>query len=820
MTQPPAAQYILCPYPIGALLRAALCALAWVSTAASADPPAAPAPVADAAAAPDAAGTETRLETVTVTAQKRSENIQEVPISITAVRGADLEDQHVTSIDDLSRIVPGVSFNSEGAKEGLTNIVIRGVSSTSGSATVGTYLDNVSITVKNFYDGAAEPKLVDLDRIEVLRGPQGTLFGDSSEGGTIRYITESPDMRHYGAAFTLQPSYTEHGGANFFGSTVLNVPVSPGLFALKGSFGFTSDSGWIDHYNYGPDGTSTPGSLAKNDVNWQRTLVGHLVGTITPGDGWTITPAFFYQHADAGENAAFYPTLGLWKQDKEVPEPGQDILQVNSLTVQKTLPFADLTNVLGLFTRDYKRQEDGTFYNSTAFAEFFLDPIYPQYQQQNNTIIANLPSAVHFDTFYHNLSEEFRISSPAAEAGRSPWKWVGGLYFADQKIHNTNFQQIPGINSVFQQIYGIPMDQSLVENAFGGPGVVLFPNDEDEADNRSYRERQYALFGQVDYDIRSNWHLSLGARYAIAMENFNSTEAGFYQIGNIGNVYQVGSTGPYFQSARFNAFNPKATLSYDINQDSSIYASAGKGFRLGGPTGPIVFGPTSVCNSDFEAIGQTTQPTKFGSDSLWTYELGSKNLLDDRHLTLNAAAFYTRWKNIQQQIYLPTCGYYFTDNVGTARIYGTEVESAYKVTRDLKLLATASYENSSVTETNNPLTVPEGAHLIDVPLDTYTLGAVYHRNFFDDWAGNSRIDFAWTGNSHGSYQVTNTNYSNPSYGVVNLSVGLSRSYYDFSVFCKNALDNKKIIQEPEINTVFEGYTVTPRVVGLMLSGEF
>jgi iron complex outermembrane recepter protein len=349
---------------------------------------------------------------------------------------------------------------------------------------------------------------------------------------------------------------------------------------------------------------------------------------------------------------------------------------------------------------------------------------------------------------------------------------------------------------------------------------VLFPNDVDEADNRTYNERQYAAFGQLDYDIRPDWHASLGARYAIAMENFNSTEAGFYQIGNIGNVYDTSSSGPYEQSSRFTDFIPKFTVSHDLTPDSSVYASAGKGFRLGGPTGPIVFGPTSVCNSDFEAIGQTTQPTKFGSDSLWTYELGTKNLVDNHRLTVNAAAFYTSWKDIQQEIYLPTCGYYFTANVGNARIYGGEIESAYKLTRELKLTLSASYENTSVTSTDNPLTVAQGAHLIDVPLDTYTLGAVYHTNLIGEYYSTSRLNWAWTGNSHGSYQTSNSNYSNPSYGVLNLSTGVSRSIYELDLFVKNALNNRKIIQSPEINTVFEGYTVNPLTVGLTASANF
>jgi iron complex outermembrane recepter protein len=412
-------------------------------------------------------------------------------------------------------------------------------------------------------------------------------------------------------------------------------------------------------------------------------------------------------------------------------------------------------------------------------------------------------------TDYRQISQEFRLSSP--EDSHSPLKWVAGLYFADQVIHNTDFQRIPGINTTFQSLYGIPMEQSLVQGAYGAPGLLLFPDDIDESDDRTYREKQTAVFGQVDYDPRQDWHLGLGGRFVKAKEDFVSTEIGFYQIGNIS---------PYDQSASFTSFTPKVSVSHDIDAADQIYASAGEGFRLGGPTGPIVFGPGTVCAGDFAAIGQTTQPTTFKSDSLWTYEIGSKNLLADSTISLNSAAFYTNWKNIQQQIYLPTCGYYFTSNVGNAGIYGGEVEATAKVTRAWNLSLALSAENATITSSSNTSTVPVGAHLIDVPGLTLTAGTSY-TSWFEDgakmvWRGN----YAWTGHSYGSYQVGNPDYRNPGYGVLNLSATYTQKTYEVTLYAKNALNNQTIIQSPEINTVTEGYTVHPRVVGLTSTVRF
>jgi outer membrane receptor protein involved in Fe transport len=154
-----------------------------------------------------------QLEEITVTAQKRTEDIKDIPISVSAISSQQLMEHHVADYDDITRTVPGISFQA-GAGPGLDNIEIRGVSSTSGSATVGIYIDEVSVTVKNTFDGAVQPKLFDLDRIEVLRGPQGTLYGASSMGGTIRFITKQPDLDSFSASVSTDLSDTHHGGFN------------------------------------------------------------------------------------------------------------------------------------------------------------------------------------------------------------------------------------------------------------------------------------------------------------------------------------------------------------------------------------------------------------------------------------------------------------------------------------------------------------------------------------------------------------------------------------------------------------------------------
>jgi outer membrane receptor protein involved in Fe transport len=786
-----------------------------------------------AAAVSTSATTPVALEEVIVTARKRAEDIKSIPLSVSALGADALRERRITDFEDLSRALPNVAFNS-GAMEGVTNISIRGVSSTAGTATVGTYIDDVSITVPNlFYEGNIEPRLPDLDRLEVLRGPQGTLYGDSSEGGTIRFITRAPNLETYSADLIGDVSGTERGGVNYSGTGTISVPVVQDKFALRISGSHTYDSGWIDHFaqqlvDFAPVGAGA--RLAKG-VNWDRLDTAHVVAELAPTSDLTITPAFFFQKYHANDSSAFYidtPGLGIYDQDKQVKEFNNDELKLASLTIHDSLGFADLTSVTGYFVRDHDRQEDGTFFNSTVFADFFLaalpgicpvacpplpNPVDPAISPQDAiNIMSNLPSTVELQTHTRQITQELRLSSPETGPGQR-FKWVAGLYFADQKVHNRDFQQIHPINAEFLSLYGVTLEQSSAEVAFNGgvPNTVLFPNDVDEFDDRTYHSTQYAAFGQIDYDPVPSWHLGVGGRYEYSKEDFNSVEAGFYQIGNIS---------PYHQQADASSFTPKFTVSHDFSPAQSLYASASKGFRLGGPTGPIVFGPGTVCALDFAAINQTTQPTQFASDSLWTYEVGSKGAYLGNRLSVNAAGFYTDWHNIQQQIYLPICGYYFTENAGDARIYGGEIEAAFRVTSDLSLNVTGTANSAKITKSINPVDIPVGAHLIDVPVGAFTVGAVYDHPLQDGFDLSARIDYAYTGYSYGSYQKinpvgqANLNYNNPSYGVLNASVSLTKGKYILSLYAKNLLNDQTLIQTPEINTVYQGYTVHPRVIGL------
>jgi outer membrane receptor for ferric coprogen and ferric-rhodotorulic acid len=264
-----------------------------------------------------------------------------------------------------------------------------------------------------------------------------------------------------------------------------------------------------------------------------------------------------------------------------------------------------------------------------------------------------------------------------------------------------------------------------------------------------------------------------------------------------------------------------------VTSDTNAYLSAAKGFRNGGPTGPIPFGGLGggVCGSNLATYGLDSGPTKFDSDSLWTYELGSKSRLLGNHLSIDGAVFATNWKNIQQSLYLPTCGYYFTANVGDAKIYGTELEINYRPISQLTVALSGSAEHAYISTAANSSEATVGSWLIDVPEYTYDTSATYSLPLASGSNFVGRVDYAYSGSSYGSYQpldylndpaTANPNYRNPSYGVLNSSLGLTGRGYEITAYAKNLGNDRKIIQQPEINTVFEAYTVHPRTVGLTL----
>jgi iron complex outermembrane recepter protein len=776
-----------------------------------------------------ASADENQLQEVLVTANKRVEDTREVPVSIGVIDGKELIDLHIDDVEDISRFVPGVSFaahNNGPNGPGQDNITIRGVSSTVGNPTVATYIDEVPIITITGYEGVTAPKLIDVDRIEVLRGPQGTLYGASSEGGTVRYLTTQPDSHSYSGWFRQELSGTEHGGFNYNSLGVLNIPVVEDVFALRVSAEYEHESGYINHYGLEGSlalGTGTAGALLQKGVNDDNTLTLTVKGLWTPTDNASVTPSLIYQRMNAGDSSTFEPALGLYNEFNQVPGTDHDALLLPSLTVKAGFGFADFTSVTGFVNRVVNRQSDGTFFNTAAVAAFYLDTAttapYTTNAAANNNVLGNIPSPVTFNDHFNTFSQELRLSSPES------WKkikWVGGLFFSNQQWTHLDYEPAPGFSAAFQGIYGYPINTDPVLNPTVGTAGFnpnFWQNDLIwEVYDHNY-VKQYAAFGQIDIELLSNLHLGLGDRYVRATEQFTEFGSGFFEFGNAGAYGQP----LYAQSTSFSTSTPKFTLTYDVTPEASLYASAGKGFRLGGATTPNT---NAACVAGLAQLGLNNAPKEYGPDHLWSYELGGKSLLFQKTLSVNADVYYIDWTSIQQTITIPICGGALNDNVGNAKAFGGELEVRYKPTfvNGLTLGLNMGAEHAYITSSNNLATVRPGQDVLYTPNLTATALANYVYNFTDTLKGFLRADYEYTGSSYGSFIVPaegapNPAYIDPSYNVVNLNLGIDWKNYEIAVFAKNLLDNSTILQSPVVNSVAMGYTLRPLTAGIAFQAK-
>jgi iron complex outermembrane recepter protein len=742
-----------------------------------------------AAAASAAGAAQGGVETVTVTAQKRTENVKDIPMSVSVVGGKQIEKQHILDYTDLARTVPGLSFSDNGGP-GLDRIIMRGVSSGAGDATVGVYLDDVSITMPQFYSvGATQPRFFDLDRVEVLRGPQGTLYGASSMGGTLRFMSRQPDLDSFHGSFSSEVSGTKGGGINFEQQAVVNIPIQPGKAALRIGVDAVSNSGFIDH-------VSPSGQVDNKDVNSDRTGAIHATLTYKATDDLTFIPSLFVQRLKADDTSVFYTSLPKFQQNKLVAEPIQDTVFLPSLTIKDDLHWADFTSVTGYFERKFARTMDGTNYNSG----FLASPgVLPNPNNLDLSPIASLPGPVYNTPRATQLSEELRLASKSMTETGLPYTWLAGIYLADQHAHLSDHEFVPGLGAAIQQIYG--------QNASNILGVPL-TNDEVESYESEAHIKQYAGFGETTFAVTDKLKLTAGVRYLIADQTFNVTEGAFFSSG---------LPPQYNTSTKNSALTPKYAIDYAVTESANLYATAVKGFRLGGSNNPI---PQSICGPDLNAIGLQSAPQNYDPDTLWSYEGGTKMNMFGNRLTVNADVYYLDWKNVQQSIGLPTCGNAFTANAGNAVSYGTELEVRGRVTPDLSLALAAGTTHARLTSVSPGTGASVGQALLGVPEWTMTLAFDYHHQINDKVEGFVRADWDWVGPSHGTYNQASSDYNRPTYDVVNASLGVNYGSTEVSLFAKNLFNQNKIVQRPSILFVSEGYTVRPLTVGLSVRTVF
>ncbi|HLZ07121.1 MAG TPA: TonB-dependent receptor, partial [Chloroflexota bacterium] len=554
-----------------------------------------------------------------------------MPYSVSSIGQAEIEQRHITNIEDITRATPGVSFGA-GAVQGEDNITIRGIGSQTGSAAIGLYLDDISLVTQNpwqpgTYTGATEPHFFDMNRVEVLRGPQGTLYGASSLGGAIRYISNPPDLDEQSATVGSTVSGTEHGGINFDDRAVLNIPIDPGVAAIRFGVDYGQDSGWINHDKFISCGLACQQGLAgtqfgaqdESGVNSQRNTVLRLSGEVKPTGGLTITASSFYQRQYSDDTSLFYPYEGLWNEDKLVPERGRDTMFVQSLNGSYDLGWGDFTSVSGFFWRQNAKISDGTYYNSD-FIGYLADFVFPDLMAKCpgcGVAFDSLPGPADQTQTTKTFSQEFRLASKTPAESGLPFSWIVGSFISDKAIAVSDHEYVSGANQLFMQLYGEPIQDS----SFGMPA----PGDQFGWAEVREDERQFAGFGEASYNILSDLKATAGLRFIYARASWTYDTGGFFSTGI-----------PVVQNVvRYYGTTPKFALDYTLSDTTTLYANATKGYRLGGFIEPV----TSIqqCSAQFEALGINPDnlPLTFKADHLWSYEAGEKSRFLNDRLSVN-----------------------------------------------------------------------------------------------------------------------------------------------------------------------------------------
>jgi len=750
---------------------------------------AAMAPLLPAAAAPPP-DPKTQIEEVVVTAEKRSASIQKTPISITALTGKELTAAGITTVAQVAEQVPGISFKTGGP--GQVELEMRGLNSAGGnSPTVGFYLDETPLTTFAYATSGKvviDPNLFDLSRVEVLRGPQGTLYGGGSMGGTIRLLTNQPVLNTYQASIEGIGSGTQGGGPNAGFNIMANLPLVQDKAALRIVATDSFMSGWIDRIVLDPFPLPTNGGLTrgdvgaakvvseKDDVNWEHLQSARATLLVQPTEDLTITPMFLFQSINSGGQSLVDvpPDTEAHYEPFNDPEPIRDQFWLGSLNIKYDLGWAQLVSSTAHWHRFLSQVQDGSEVLQDVLA-------LPGYSVADGGI-GNDPWTENDSA--EQTSEEIRLAS----TGDGRFQWVAGFFYDDVSSTTEQYSVDPqavqalGIATLFHE---------LVSQTF----------------------EQKAVFGEASYQILPSLKLTAGLRYFDFDNTFNTAEYGFF--GPYGTLQPGASSSPEHDQG----INPRFNLAWTPTGDFTLYGTAAKGFRPGGgneivPTSGTVEG--DACAASLASLGKTANPPAYGPDSLWNYELGEKARLFDGRVTINSSIYYEDWNRIQRNVTL-SCGYIYTDNAGRANIYGGEVEVNARITDELSVNANLAYTDAAYASDSLEAGVTKGQVLPDVPRVTSSQSVVWRHYLTDRYslvarATNSFID--------SRQDVTYAIDTLPSYDVVGGRIGLvSTQGWSSYLFVDNAGNSHALLsainsQVLNIPTLTRDSTLRPRTIGL------
>jgi iron complex outermembrane receptor protein len=650
---------------------------------------------------------------IVVTATRREETISKVPISLSVLTNESMEVKGVKDISDVARLTPGVTVDSSQTNQ----ISIRGISASGGSGTTGIYIDDVPIQVRalGFNPDDALLKIFDLDRVEVLRGPQGTLFGAGSEGGTVRYITTQPSLTKTSVFARAETSYTQGGSINYEAGVAAGAPIIDGTLGVRASAWYRRDGGWIDRVD------PTTLAVVDKNANHDGTTVLRVAALWQPYDTLTITPSVYYQNRRRNDVTIYWPNLSDPAHDRFVsanptarPEP--DKLYLPALNVQADLGPVRLISTTSYFHRDETSGYDGTLYNLGYYQTLGIDPAaFPLLDGSGVHLPAGLQnyrSPASVINQQRNFTQELRLQS-TDPASRLQWT-VGAFYslnrqFSLEEIHD------PMADALFGQLLGTTI--AAVFNAPTNPdGSSYLPMGDSYFNRLLSHDRQIAGFGEVNFNLTDALKLTAGLRVSKVT----------YSIQSLSDGPQNSGPRPGASSSSENPVTPKAGLQWQIDPLNMVYFTYAKGFRSGGGNPSIPYDPTYQntnigCTQDFINLGIPRAPSTYKSDTVQSFEVGAKNNFDNR-IRLASSIYYIKWNNIQGNVVPPICQIQWTDNLGNAVSKGFDIQADIEVTRSLSVDATYGYTDARYTKDAFPSGVAAGSGVLPLVLKGDAIG--------------------------------------------------------------------------------------------------
>jgi len=737
------------------------------------------------------------MEEIVVSATKRESGLQEIRMSISAISGDSLERSGIADFTDIATSVPSVSFLSAGP--GRTKLNIRGISAATGVApTVSFYLDEMPIqtissgSTTSFAQTIIDPKMFDLERVEVLRGPQGTLYGSSSMGGTIRLITRQPVIGEFESSIGTDISSTTGGGTNFRLNGMVNAPLSDSV-ALRVVASYTDNDGYFDRVSSGT-GTAPAGDVFATDVNTEETISVRAALRWQINENAYLQPSVFTQttEMDGKPNFDGPITDSVQFAPYDTAEPFDDEFTMYNLVYVHDFEAMSLLVSFSKIDREFRNLED-----ITDVGALFGDP---------NPLLGSA-----FSNEFVELDDE-TIEVRLTSSSDSDWQWLVGYYRKDA-VADAGYRMDEGWDALFMN--GLANTQKLQE----------------------YEED--AFFGELTYHLNDSFSITAGLRSLDY--DFHSKEE------NWGGVFTSDSdrSGANVRDEVLSDSdtNEKLTVTYRFGDNNQVYVSGSNGSRPGGinrviprsddPLEPVGF----ACNQDLIALG-IDDPGAYIGDEVTSTEFGWKLMFKDS-VRLNGAVYNVKWDNIQQLVLTSgTCGNNFTGNIGEAKSTGLELELTAAISDNLTLSAGLGYVDAQFEETvlspDGVVIVERGDLLADVPEITFNVALDYtipasrgeyyvlgNLNYVDETLEvPGQPDDDLTGNGIDSGNVRSD------YTVVDLRAGyISESGWDLSLYVDNATDEEAVYgYNDAIAFAFPGSDPTvrnrPRTVGVPLLYNF